>query len=203
MFSVYIYLIILTTFLGREETNGEILKSIMAIFLYRRKIEDLRNHTTDPADFINYLYQPEIDPNGERIHHREDHNHLLKRVCSSLRDGYIPGLDLRHLCDALHDPSTGLTYEALTGKNKQSVPDCERLIGCGVVDYLRRMGYDSDVKVIERLHNWHKAVDGRGLSETQRSSYCMEMKKWLLADWMPWFSYMPDYHTINVNGYVE
>ena len=203
MFSVYIYLIILTTFLGREETNGEILKSIMAIFLYRRKIEDLRNHTTDPADFINYLHQPEIDPNGERIHHREDHNHLLKRVCSRLRDGHIPGLDLRHLRDALHDPSTGLTYEALTGKNKQSVPDCERLIGRGVVDYLRRMGYDSDVKVIERLHNWHKAVDGRGLPETQRSSYCMEMKKWLLADWMPWFSYMPDDRTIDVNRYVE
>ena len=65
------------------------------------------------------------------------------------------------------------------------------------------MGCNSDIKVIETLHNWHKAVDGRGLSETQISSYCMDMKKLLLFDWMPWFSYMPDYYTIDVNRYIK
>lgn len=55
---------------------------------------------------------------------------------SRLREGLIPGIDSRYLRDALHDPSTGLTYEALTGKDKQSVPDCERLIGPGVIDSL-------------------------------------------------------------------
>ena len=175
----------------------------MAILLYRKKIDDLRNHPTDPADFSKHLYQPEKGPDGERVHHREDHNHLLKRICSRLREGHIPGLDLRHLRDALHDPSTGLTYEALTGKNKQSVPDCERLIGRGVIDFLRTAGHESDAKIIEVLHNWHKAVDGRGLSEEQRSLYCMEMKEWILADWMPWFSYMADYRTIDVNRYAN
>ncbi len=184
-----------TIYLGRDETSGEILKSIMAIFLYRKKVEDLRNHVSDTANFNDYLYQPEKDANGER----EDHNHLLKRVISRLRDGHIPGLDLRHLRDALHDPSSGLTYEALTGKNKQSVPDCERLIGPGVITFLRRKGFENDAKIIERLHNWHKAVDGRGLSEAERSAHCKEIKNWLLADWMPWYNYMPDYSTIDVN----
>lgn len=48
--------------------------------------------------------------------------------------------------DALHDPSTGLTYEALTGKNKQSVPDCERIISVGVISFMERNG----TKVKER-----------------------------------------------------
>jgi hypothetical protein len=190
-------------FTVRQETTGEILKSIMAIFIYRKKIDNLLNHPKDPADFINNLYQPEMDGNGERIHHREDHNHLLKHVCNRLREGLIPGLDLRHLRDSLHDPTTGLTYEALTGKNKQSVPHCERLIGRGVIDYLRLRGYESDLRVIERLHNWHKAADGRGLSEDQRSLFCREIKEWILADWMPWYTYMLDYRTIDVNRYVK
>lgn len=170
----------------------------MAIYLYRKKIKDLKNHA-DPADFTKNLYQPEKDVNGELIHHREDHNHLLKRVISRLCEGYIPGIDLRHLRDALHDPSTGLTYEALTGKNKQSVPDCERLISPGVISFLERKGHASGAGVLKLIHNWHKAADGRGLSEAQRSAYCKDLKEWLLADWMPWFDEIPDYSTIDVN----
>lgn len=171
----------------------------MAIYLYRQKIRDLKNHPSHAANFSDHLYQPETDVDGEQIHHREDHNHLLKRIVSRLREGFIPGIDLRHLRDALHDPSTGLTYEALTGKNKQSVPDCERLIGPGVITFLEKKGHTSGAGVIRRIHNWHKAVDGRGLSEAQRSTYCREMKEWLLSDWMPWFHYQPDFSTIDVN----
>ena len=53
-----------------------------------------------------------------------------------LRNGRIPGVDLRHLREALHDSSTGLTYESLTGKNKQSVLDCDHLISPGVISFL-------------------------------------------------------------------
>ncbi len=88
-------------FTGREETTGEILKSIMAIFIFRKKTDDLRNHPKDPADFI----------------------------------------------------------------------------------------------II--------SVDGRGLSEEQRSLFCHEIKEWILADWMPWYTYMLDYRTIDVNRYVK
>ena len=149
--------------------------------------------------FSENLYQPEKDATGERIHHHEDHNHLLKRMISRLREGLIPGVDLRFLRDALHDPSTGLTYEALTRKNKQSVPHCERLINPGVISFLERKGHKSGAHVIRIIHNWHKAVDGRGLSEAQRSLYCREMKEWLLLDWMPWFNCQPNYISIDVN----
>jgi hypothetical protein len=173
----------------------------MAIYLFRSSIQNLKHSETDPADFGTFLYQPEkcTSSGSERIHHREDHNHLLKRVVNCLRDGRIPGVDLRHLREALHDPSTGLTYEALTGKNKQSVPDCERLISRGVISFLEKKGYTATARVIQIFHNWHKAVDGRGLSETVRSMYCEEMKEWLLSDWMPWFKDMPDYSSIDVN----
>ena len=64
----------------------------MAILIYRKSVEDLKDHATDPANFADNLYQPEKDATGERIHHREDHNHLLKRIVSRLRKGHIPGV---------------------------------------------------------------------------------------------------------------
>lgn len=68
--------------------SGEVLKSIMAILLYRKSVENLKDHATDPANFDDNLYQPEkySTCTGERIHHREDHNHLLKRIVLRLRE---------------------------------------------------------------------------------------------------------------------
>ena len=185
------------------ESTVDVLKSLMAVYIFRRTVDSLKMDGTDPANFSTFLYQPEKCSSGERIHQREDHNHLLKRIVTCLRDGRIPGVDLRHLRNALHDPTTGLTYEALTGKNKQSVPDCERMISPGVVAYLEKNGYSSTAKVIKILHNWHKAVDGRGLSEAVRSSFCKDMKDWLLDDWMPWHNYLLDYRLIDVNRYCK
>ena len=174
----------------------------MAIYFGRKKTEDLKHHPSDPENFSDTLYQPEKDANGDRIHHCEDHNHLLKRIVSRLREGLIPGIDSRYLQDALHDPSTGLTYEALTGKNKQSVPDCEWLIGHRVISFLERKGHTNEASIIRLIHNWHEAVNARGLSEEQRSTYCRDMKEWLLSDWMPWYSPQPDFSTIDVNRWA-
>ncbi len=124
---------------GRDETNVEILRWILAIYVFRLQVRELKSNLEDPADFSIYLYQPEFDQDmGEYIHHREDHNHLLKKIISSLREGLIPGIYLRYMRDALNDGTTGLTYEALTGKNKQSVPDCECIISPGVISFLER-----------------------------------------------------------------
>ena len=80
----------------------------MAIYLYRLRLSTLKNNMDDPVDFYNNLYQPEKDVRtGEFVHHREDHNHLLKRLISCLREGHIPNFDLRCLRDVLRDPSTG------------------------------------------------------------------------------------------------
>ena len=73
------------------------MKSLMAIYLYRKKNEDVKHHPSDPANFSDNLYQPEKDANGERIHHREDYNHLLKHIVSRLHEGLIPGIDLRYI----------------------------------------------------------------------------------------------------------
>ena len=108
----------------------------MTIYLYRKKVEGLEHHVSDPANFSENLNQPEEDVSGEKIHHHQHHNHLLKCTITCLCEGLIPGLDLQFLRDALHNPSTGLTYEALTGKNKLSVPDCECLINPEVILFL-------------------------------------------------------------------
>ena len=63
---------------GRVETTVEIRQSILAIY-FRFQERKLKNNLEDPADFAKFLYQPEFDLNtSEYIHHREDHNHLLK-----------------------------------------------------------------------------------------------------------------------------
>ena len=53
---------------------------------------------------------------NEFQHKREDHCHVLKRIMWCLRSGLIPGIDLCCFREALHDPKTGIKYEALTGK---------------------------------------------------------------------------------------
>jgi hypothetical protein len=127
----------------------------------------------------------------------------LERIIACLRDGLIPGIDLRYLKRALHDPTTGLTYEALTGKNKQSVPDCESMISPGVITFLEREGHASGAQVLRLIHNWHKAVDGRGLSEAERSSYCTDMKEWLLDEWIPWHREIKDLSLLDVNRFAH
>lgn len=183
---------------GRPETTAEVEKSLLAIYVYRHKIHHFKSLGQDPADFSTYLYQPERRAStGEFIHQREDHNHLLKRIVNCLREGVIPGIDLPFFRNALHDPETGLTYEALTGKNKQSVPDCERLVSPGVISFFERNGKARSAKIIRTIHNWHKAVDGRGLDESTRSTYIVEMKTWIMDDWMPWHKKTPEWLRCN------
>ena len=74
------------------------------------------------------------------MHEREDHDHLCKQLTMCCRDGKIPNIDMRVFAQSLQDPNTGLNYEALTGKRKQSVPDCEQIFSQGVLNYLLREG---------------------------------------------------------------
>ena len=59
----------------------------------------------DGVDFSANLIVPEIDAaTNEKLHQREDHNHLLKRIVGCIREGKIPGFNVIFLRDALHDP---------------------------------------------------------------------------------------------------
>lgn len=102
---------------GKRESKSDCLKSLMATYLFRQKIS---LYQTEGVNFKEHLYVPEVDEDiSENVHDREDHNHILKRIGTCLRSGSIPDVDLHHFRDAIHNPNTGLTYEALTGKRKQ------------------------------------------------------------------------------------
>ena len=125
--------------------------------------------TKDGVNFRDHLYVPERDPRtNEFFHEREGHNHVVKRITNCTRSGDVPDVDVRSFVEAFHDPSTGLTYTALTGQQKQSVPDCERMFSCGVLEFVERNGKTSTGRFVCLVHNWHKVSDGRGLSEEMR-----------------------------------
>ena len=89
----------------------------MATYLYHKKVNDYC------ALGVNFK-EPEVNEvNGETFHEREDHNHVLKRITSGARAGTIPSIGLQYFRDALHDENSDMTYEALTGKRKQFIPD--------------------------------------------------------------------------------
>lgn len=100
--------------------------------------------------------------------------------------------------------ATGLTLETLTEKNKQSVPDSE-IISPGVIAFMeKKNNHLEEAKVLKTIHNWHKAVDGRGLDETTRSNHCKDMRQWVLEDWMPYLDKdQPDYSLVGVKRLVK
>ena len=59
----------------------------------------------------------------------------------------------------------------------------------------------AEANILSIIHDWHKAVDGRGLSEETRAQYCKNMMTWLLKDWMPYLDQDHDYSTMDVNRY--
>ena len=176
-FSDFVHVLCLLT--GREDNTNDSLKSLMVIYLFCHTIK----HCDCDVDFSKHLYQPELcNLIGEFLHEREDHNHVLKCIRECFWSGSIPGVNLCYFRDALHNTSTGLAYEALTGKLKQSVPHCEEIFPRGVLEFMQRNGHATQAKFIETVCNWHKAADGRGPSEQTRSQCNKDMLNFLLED---------------------
>ena len=101
--------------------------------------------------------------------------------------------------EALSDPSSGLTYPALTGARKQSVVDAERLFNHDLQAFMLKKGYLCEANYIERVWNWRRACDERGLSELQRCRFNYQFLNLILDELMPWHSYMYDFSTMEVN----
>ncbi|XP_020616838.1 uncharacterized protein LOC110054820 isoform X1 [Orbicella faveolata] len=149
---------------GLPESKSDSLKSLMATYLFRKKVNDF---TAMGVNFKEHLYVPEKSPGtGEFFHERGDHNHVLKRITTCAREGCIPSVGLQYFRDALHDDKTGLTYEALTGKRKQSVPDCEKFFSVGVLKFMEDNKHETEAKVVKTVLNWRKANDGRRLGKS-------------------------------------
>ncbi|XP_020616840.1 uncharacterized protein LOC110054820 isoform X3 [Orbicella faveolata] len=120
-----------------------------------------------PVYYDPHPWKTEKSPGtGEFFHERGDHNHVLKRITTCAREGCIPSVGLQYFRDALHDDKTGLTYEALTGKRKQSVPDCEKFFSVGVLKFMEDNKHETEAKVVKTVLNWRKANDGRRLGKS-------------------------------------
>ena len=101
--------------------------------------------------------------------------------------------------DAAYDPTTNLTYSALTGQRKQSVGDVERLFNPKVAEFMEKRGYMFEARYVRTIHNWRRATDERGLTQQERSQYSKEFLNLVLAELMPWHQHNPDYSTLEVN----
>ena len=104
---------------------------------------------------------------------------FIQRIATSTRVGCPDQLKLKRFGEALEDPTSGLTYQALAGKNKQSVRDAERLFSKSMLHYMKSKGYEFEAKYIEVIHNWRQASDERGLKEDERSKFNDEMLQYL------------------------
>ena len=87
-------------------------------------------------------------------------------------------LQLEKFAEALRDESTGLTYVALTGQNKPSVQDAERLFSSGVLEFMKEK-YVFEERFVRTVLNWRCASDECGLSELDRSHYNQDMLNFL------------------------
>ena len=106
-------------------------------------------------------------------------------------------MKLERFAEALEDPSSGLTYTAISGKKKQSVRDAERLFSASMLHFMKKKGYSCEEKYIETVLNWHRE---RGLSELQRSRFNYQMLNYLLDELIPWLDYQKyDLSTLEVN----
>lgn len=180
-----------------SENFPDKLRSIAATCQFRHSVQYWKERG---VDFSLYLYIPEVDPITEEVRHdRSDHNHVLKRIGKSTREGHNTGLNFDAFDAALKDPKSGLTHAALVGLRKQSVQDVERLLSVHVVKSMRDQGYHNEANYVEIISNWHEASDGRGLTQLQRCRYNYRMLNYILDQLMPWHKEMYDFTTIDVN----
>ena len=111
----------------------------------------------------------------------------IQRIGNSLRRGCVRNIGLKRFIEALEEPKTGLTYPALTGIRKQSVEDIERLFGQGVIDFMKDKNYNEEAEYVQKVRNWRKAIDERGLKEEKRQQYITEFLDYIISDLMPWY----------------
>eukprot|EP00118_Oscarella_pearsei_P012490 m.92464 g.92464 ORF g.92464 m.92464 type:complete len:335 (+) comp36737_c0_seq8:893-1897(+) len=185
--------------LAEDESEIDYLRSLLAQLEYSRIV---REYDESGVPFRTYMYVPEFDGvTGDFFHDREDHNHILKRIASHVRDGRPPGLRLECLQEAMKSDATSLTFTALSGTRKQDVGDAERLLSASVAQFLEANGYEKEGRFFEVIHNWYLASDGGGLTQLERCRFNYQMLNLLLDDLMPWNKELYDFSTLEVNRY--
>ena len=112
-------------------------------------------------------------------------------------------VQLERFKKAPDNKDTGLTFSALTGADKQSIVDAEKLISPAVLHFMKDKGYDEESRLVEACLDWHKATDERGLSQDRRQKCNMKMLQFIHEELIPWYntdsSTGLDYSTLEVN----
>ena len=101
--------------------------------------------------------------------------------------------------EALQDPTSNLTYPALTGSRKQSVVDAERLFNPDLERFMADKGYQFEANYVKTIRNWRRANDERGLNERERSKYNYQLYNMMLDELMPWYKEQYDFSLLEVN----
>ena len=97
-------------------------------------------------------------------------------------------VQLERFKEASDNKDTGLTFSALTGADKQSIVDAEKLISPAVLHFMKDKGYDEKSRLVEACLDWHKATDERGLSQDQRQKCNMKTLQFIHEELTPWYS---------------
>ena len=170
------------------ETTEDAMKTVLAVYRYKAK---LTKYQKQGVDFLHNLFVPEDDD------HREDHNHLVKRIGFHTRDGRFGQICVSKFEEAMK--AGLLTHAALVGSRKQSVKDAEKLLSHHVAAFFKEKGYDAEGEYVEVIANWHEATDGRGMQQEQRAAANAKMLQYIMQDWTPWWTSSSDMSEVDIN----
>ena len=83
----------------------------------------------------------------------------FRELPTTPRVGGPTQLNLERYVEALSDPSSGLTYSALTGARGNSrLWMLKRLFSPKLAAFMHRKGYVYEAKYIETIWNWRRAL---------------------------------------------
>ena len=101
--------------------------------------------------------------------------------------------------EAFQDPTSNLTYPALTGSCKQSVVDAEHLFNPDLERFMADKDYQFEANYVKAIRNWRRANDERGVNERKRSKYNYQLYNMMLDELIPWYKEQYDFSLLEVN----
>ena len=52
---------------------------------------------------------------------------------------------------------------------------------------MKDKNYNEEAEYVQKVRNWRKAIDERGLKEEKRQQYITEFLDYIISDLMPWY----------------
>ena len=60
--------------------------------------------------------------------------------------------------------------------------------------------YKAEAEYLQKVRNWRRAIDERGIEEERRQEYIREFLDYIIVDLMPWYTEgCPDFSMLEVN----